>query len=214
MRATEGYRLSKSLNAKITKLLYVDDLKVYDASEGKLERVLRDVKGAMEDIGLHWNEKNCAVAHVKRGVLQESTGMLVGEHELVKSLEEDSQYKFLGVLENTKQEDTLVLENAARTYLRRLSVIWSSPLSDYFKVVATNKFALPVITYFMWTQVWPIAELQRIVRATRKVITENGGKHPLASTDLLYLSRQTGGRGLKTVEAEYKATKIKAAVRL
>ena len=121
LRVTEGYRLSKPLNAKITNLLYVDDLKVYAASEGKLERVLRDVEGAMEDIGLHWNEKKCAVAHVKRGVLQESTGMLVGEHELVESLEEDSQNKFLGVLENTKQEDTLVLENAARTYLRRLS---------------------------------------------------------------------------------------------
>ena len=214
LQATEGYRLSKPLNAKITNLLYVDDLKVYAASEGKLERVLRDVKGAMEDIGLHWNEKKCAVAHVKRGVRHESTGMLVGEHELVKSLEEDSQYKFLSVLENTKQEDTLVLENAARTYLRRLSVIWSSPLSDYFKVVATNQFALPVITYFMWTQVWPIAELQRIHRDTRKVITENGGKHPLASTDLLYLSRQAGGQGLKSVEAEHKATKIKAAVRL
>ena len=82
------------------------------------------------------------------------------------------------------------------------SLIWSSPLSDYFKVVATNQFALPVITYFMWTQVWPIAELQRIDRDTRKVITENGGKHPLASTDLLYLSRQAGGQGLKSVEAE------------
>lgn len=45
-------------------------------------------------------------------------------------------------------------------------------------------------------------------------LLENGGKHPLASTDLLYLSRQASGRGLKAVETEYKATKIKAAVRL
>lgn len=119
---------------------------------------MRDVKEAMEDIGLHWNEKKCAVAHVKRGVLQKSTGMLVEEHELVKSLEEDSQYKFLGVLENTKQEGTLVLENAARTYLRRLSVIWFSPLSDHFKAVAINEFARPVLAYFMWTQVWPTAD--------------------------------------------------------
>ena len=43
LRATEGYRLSKPIGAKITDLLYVDDLKVYAASEGKLERVLRDM---------------------------------------------------------------------------------------------------------------------------------------------------------------------------
>ena len=52
LRATEGYRLSKPLNAKITNLFYVEDLKVYAALEGKLERELRDVN-AMEDIGLH-----------------------------------------------------------------------------------------------------------------------------------------------------------------
>ena len=46
LRASEGYRLSRPLNAKITNLLYVDNLKVYAASEGKLEKVLRDVKGA------------------------------------------------------------------------------------------------------------------------------------------------------------------------
>ena len=44
LRATEGYRLSKPIDSKITDLLYVDDLKVYAASERKLERVLRGLK--------------------------------------------------------------------------------------------------------------------------------------------------------------------------
>ena len=43
---------------------------------------------------------------------------------------------------------------------------------------------------------------------------ENGGKHPLGASDLLYLPRRVGGRGLKSIEAEYKLTKVKAAVRL
>ena len=33
-----------------------------------------------------------------------------------------------------------MLESAARVYLQRLSVIWSDPLSDHHKVVATNQF--------------------------------------------------------------------------
>ena len=168
----------------------------------------------MEDVGLQWNERKCAVVHVKRGCLQESSDMRCGEQELVKSLKEDSQYKFLGVLENIRQEDNLALENAARVYLQRMSVIWSSPLSDYYKVVASNQFALPVLAYFMWTQVRPIAELQRLDKESRKIIVENGGKHPSASRDLLYLSRRLGGRGLKSIESEYKITKIKSATRL
>ena len=78
----------------------------------------------MGDIGLLWNERKCAVVNVKRGCLQKlAPGLKTGEQQLIKSLTEDSQYKFLGVLESIKQEDSLVLESAARVYLQRLSVI-------------------------------------------------------------------------------------------
>ena len=45
-------------------------------------------------------------------------------------------------------------------------------------------------------------------------MVENGGKHPLGPKALLYLPRKVGGRGLKSVENEYKLTKIKTAVNL
>ena len=59
--------------------------------------------------------------------------------------------------------------------LRRVSVIWSSPLNDHAKAVASNQYALPVLTYLMWTQTWPLAELQQIDRDTRKIISGSGG---------------------------------------
>ena len=131
-------------------------------------------------------KRKCAVVNVKRGCLQElAPGLKIGEQQLIKSLTEDSQYKFLGVLERIKQEDSLVLQSAARVYLQRLSIIWSSPLSDHHKVVATKQFALHVLVYFMWTQVWPITELQRLDRESKKIMVENGGKHPLGTSALL-----------------------------
>ena len=139
LQASEGYRLSKPINTRITDLLYVDDLKVYAASEAKLKVVLREVQAAMGDIGLLRNERRCPVVTVKRGCLQELVpGLEIGKQQLIKSLTEDSQCKFLGVLENIKQEDRLVLESKARVYLQRLSVIWSSPLSDHYKLMATT----------------------------------------------------------------------------
>ena len=45
-------------------------------------------------------------------------------------------------------------------------------------------------------------------------MVENGGKHPMGSKALLYLPRKVGRRGLKSVENEYKLTKIKTAVNL
>ena len=66
----------------------------------------------------------------------------------------------------------------------------------------------------MWTQQWPITGLLQIDREARKIVVENGGRHPCGSNALLYLPRSKGGRGLRSVKMEYKATKVKGAVRL
>ena len=68
------------------------------------------------------------------------------------------------------------------------------PSSDCNKALVTNQFALPALTYFMWIQVWTIADLQRLDKETRKVMVANRAKRPLGSTDLLYLLRKLGGR--------------------
>ena len=75
LRESEGDRLSKPISAKITNFWYIDDLKVNAASKGKLERVMVEVRNAMEDIGLHWNERKCATVHVRRGRLDASGEM-------------------------------------------------------------------------------------------------------------------------------------------
>ena len=67
VQATEGYRLPKPISTKITHLLYIDDMKLFPASESKLKRVMTVAKNGMESTGLKRNEKKCAVIHVKRG---------------------------------------------------------------------------------------------------------------------------------------------------
>ena len=134
LRATEGYWLSKPIGVKVTHLLYIDDLKVFAASKSKLNRVLKETREAMQDIGLHWNQKKCSVVHVKRGarVLDES-GMRMDETTIM-ALVEGKHYKFLGVLENVRQDERLAPACAAKEYLRRISIIWSSPLFDCNRV--------------------------------------------------------------------------------
>ena len=56
--------------------------------------------------------------------------------------------------------------------------------------------------------------LKQIDREARKIVVESWGRHPCSSNALLHLPRCKGGRGLRSVEMEYKAMKIKGAVRL
>ena len=86
--------------------------------------------------------------------------------------------------------------------------------SDRNRVTASIQFALPVLGNLMWTQQWPIMDIQEIERKARKFATNNVGRHPCGSNAILYLPRDKGGRGLCLVQMEYKATKIKSAVRL
>ena len=156
VRATEGYRLSKPISTNITHLLYIDDMKLFATSENNMTVA----KNGMESTGLNWNEKKCAVIHVKRAqVEQGSRDIKIADLKPIKSLDQHNTSKFLGVFENTKQQDKQVLEAATKTYLQRLSIIWSSPLSDHAKAVASNQYALPVLTYLMWTQTWPIGNI-------------------------------------------------------
>ena len=43
--------------------------------------------------------------------------------QVIKALKEEGSYKFLGKLENAKQEDEIVLRGAAKVYLQMLSAI-------------------------------------------------------------------------------------------
>ena len=92
--------------------------------------------------------------------MNDYSGMILDEAARIPSLEDGKQYKFLGVLESVMQEDKLVLECAAKEYLRRMSGIWTSPLSEHNGVSASNQFASPVLGYLMWTQQWPIMDIQ------------------------------------------------------
>ena len=131
----------------------------------------------------------------------------------IPNLEDGKQYKFSGVLESLRQEERLALGCASKEYLRRMSVIWKSPLSDYNRVLASNQSALPVLGYLMWTQHWPLTEIKKVDRDARKLWSRMVGNQ-CGSTALLYLPQCKGGRALRSVEVEYKATKVKAAVKL
>ena len=116
----------------------------------------------------------------------DALGLWEDESICNSNLEEGDQYKFLGVLESVRQEERILLDFAARELLRRMSINWSSPLSNHNRVTASNQFAFPVLGYLMWTQQCPVTELKRLDREARKIVVENGGKHPSGSTAILY----------------------------
>ena len=51
--------------------------------------MMKSVKTAMEDVGLQWNPKKCAVVHFKRGThVADSAGLKVDGNTKISSLED------------------------------------------------------------------------------------------------------------------------------
>ena len=90
-----------------------------------------------------------------------------------------------------------------------MSIIWSSPLYDFNRIVASNRYALPALTYLMWTKHLSFTELQRIDCEMRKIVVEQGGRHPLGSNVILQGTRSTIRQS-----RVHKAIKIKGALDL
>ena len=85
---TEGYTLSNPILTEITHLPYIDDMKLFAASENKLKRVMTVAKSGMENAALKWNEKKCAVIHMKRGQVKQGSGdMKRADLKPIKSLD-------------------------------------------------------------------------------------------------------------------------------
>ena len=62
--------------------------------------------------------------HVERAQVEQGSGdTKIADLKPIKRLDQHNTYTFLGVFENTKQEDKQVMEAAAKTYLQRLSII-------------------------------------------------------------------------------------------
>ena len=59
-----------------------------------------------------------------------------------------------------------------------------------------------------------MTDLRDVDRQARKIVCETGGKYPLGLKAIVYLPRALGGRGMRSVEEDYKMTKIKSAIKL
>ena len=124
--------------------------------------------------------ENCNVTHVRKGKqVEDAAKSKRDETALVDNLKIGGQIQVPGC-ERVCDDEKLALTLAAKPYLQRLSIIWTSRLSDANRLKATNQFALPVLTYPMWTQQWPLGELQSTDRETRKLIVRMVGDTLLA----------------------------------
>jgi len=150
-------------------------------------------------MGMQFGFQKCASMVMQRGKLCSSSGIALSDG-LIATLTPLEYYKYLGVYEADSINCPKNKETVQAEYLRRLRKILSSQLHGRHKIMAINEFAIPILRYSATIIDWTKSELQVLDRKTRKIFTMNGGLHPRADVDRIYVHRSLGGRGLLSVE--------------
>ena len=84
-----------------------------------------------------------------------------------------------------------------KNYFRRLKKVSKSKLNGGNLV---HSWEVSFLRYSAAFISWKKCELQAIERKTRKLFTIYGALHPKFDADVLYITRNDGGRGLITIE--------------
>lgn len=202
---TYGYKVG---NTKYNHLLYMDDIKLFSASDSQQTGLLKTVKKFSDDIQMEFGLDKCAKVSFHRGSCTETNDIQLDTNTTIRELNQDESYKYLGVCEGTGIQHEKMKDKIRKEYYRRVRLITRSELNSLNKFQAINSLAVPVITYSFNILNWQHSELDKLDTKTRKILTMERMHHPRSDVHRLYQSRAQGGRGLIQIANSYKTATL------
>jgi hypothetical protein len=192
-KSPNGFKITK--NYKLNHQFYMDDLKLYGSNKKDIESLIIITEDFSKDICMHFGTDKCAIIEVKKGKIEKSKSIKTLANEEIKSLEENSQYKYLGFMQN------LDLSSNAKSvlkdkYINRIKTILKSELLAKNKIKAINTWAIPLLSYSFGILNWTETDLEELNRKTRTLFTEYRVHHPKSAIERFHLPRRYGGRGV------------------
>ncbi|KAK5972866.1 hypothetical protein GCK32_021223 [Trichostrongylus colubriformis] len=200
-----GARSEGSL--EVGHIFYMDDLKVYTTNWDHLVRAKEGVQRVAEQLGLRMNPSKCAVKS-----LNAAGGEQIGVGE-IPLLGSSSFYKYLGV-----EQAALVLMNEVWPRVQRNAWetavrIMNSNLTARQKVAGYNQTVVPKLKYAISCVIFGmgrLCSLRKQARAfdmrVRKLLVESRMRFGHSCFARLYVAKEEGGLGLKSVEEEMERT--------
>ena len=211
---TRGYKMGEpgKRNIKKTHSLFIDDLKVYQENHEQLRCANELIVKASSDTGACYGVKKCAEMVFKKGKMVKGEGLDILE-ERMKALDPDKNewYKFLGIEQSGKINKETVMSRITSEMKKRLESLAELELYDKNLMRAINSRVIPVAAYAMNVCKFTKTELKELDMTIKRVLRTKNMLGTHSSDERLYMSRQEGGRGLKSFRDVYTKTKARVA---
>ncbi|KAK5970654.1 reverse transcriptase [Trichostrongylus colubriformis] len=192
---------------EVSHIFYMDDLKVYTTNWEDLVKAKAGIQKVADQLGLRMNPSKCAVKSINPSG-KEQVG--VGEIPILGS---SSFYKYLGV-----EQGALVVMNEVWPRVRRNAWetavrIMNSNLTVRQKVAGYNQTVVPKLKYAISCVIFGMGRLCSLRKEARefdirvrKLLVESRMRFGHSCQARLYVNKEEGGLGLKSVEEEIEHT--------
>ena len=135
---------------------------------------------------MHFGFQKCASVIMHRGRLCSSSNIDLLDGSIA-ALSPSECYKYLGIYEADSINSPKTKKLVEKEYLCRVQKLLSSQLHGRHKILALKEYAIPFLHYSATIVNWKQNELQVLDRKTRKTFTMNGGLHPRADVEGMYI---------------------------
>ena len=143
-KCTAGYKLSGS-QEKISHLMYMDDIKLFAKDEKEIETLIYAVRIYNQDIGMEFSIEKWAMLVIKSGKRHMTDGMELPNHEKIRTVGENENYKYLGILEADTIKQVEMKDKIRKEYLRRTRKLLETKLSSRNLIKGINTWAVPLV---------------------------------------------------------------------
>ena len=182
----------------------MDDLTLYAPNKEETIKQIETVKRFSNDICMEFGLDKCAFLVLKKGRKIESENIEI-EEDIIRELEQEHTYKYLGIEESEKIEHNLMKAKVKKEYRRRIKLILKSELNPRNKMQAIKTFAIPVLSYGFGAIDWMQGDLNNLDVMTRKMLHMQKMTYRNQCVARLHVARKKGGMGVPSVDAIYKS---------
>ena len=203
-----GYKLD---GAKISHILFMDDLKTFAGSDKQASQMARIVYDFTKSIGMKFGFDKCKVLNIVRGKVKKCGNITLDGNDVIEEMESTDIYKYLGVIEcdNIKHNEMKAI--AMEKFKKKLKNVLKSKLNAKNIMTAINEYVTPVLSYTFGIVNWTEQDIKAADILVRKNLNMNRMFEIKSDVDRLYTPRKMGGRGLVSIWDAFKTTHIRLA---
>ena len=125
---------------RLNYLLYMDDIKLYVATNNQLQELLRLTQTFLRDTKIVFEIEKCKTLRIAKGKLEMRNFTTEGE-DTMEAMNEDDMYRYLGHMQAKQIRHARMKQKLGEEYLNRTKSVLKTKLSGKNTIKAINTYA-------------------------------------------------------------------------